>query len=61
MTDENGTFEIKNAPAGKYRLVYWQENAGYLGGKAGRFGTPLTIDGEANNTLEMKPTDFRMK
>jgi hypothetical protein len=53
VTDENGNFEIKNAPAGKYRLVYWHEN-GFKGGAAGRFGEEITIKGP---TTEVK-TDF---
>jgi hypothetical protein len=56
VTDEDGKFEIKNAPAGKFRIVYWHEN-GLLGGAAGRFGEPIAIAG-ANGTMEMKPTDF---
>ena len=42
ITDEDGKFEIKNAPAGKYRIVYWHEN-GYRGGAEGRFGDPIVI------------------
>ena len=34
VTDENGKFEIKNAPAGKFRIVYWHEN-GLRGESAG--------------------------
>jgi plastocyanin len=30
VTDENGKFEIKNAPAGAFRLVVWQEEAGWV-------------------------------
>jgi plastocyanin len=56
VTDEDGNFEIKNAPAGKFRIVYWHEN-GLRGGKEGRFGEPITITGP---TLEMKPTDFEV-
>jgi hypothetical protein len=54
VTDEDGKFEIKNAPAGKYRIVYWHEN-GVRGGAKGRFGDQIEIKGP---TLEMKPTDF---
>ena len=61
VTDEDGKFEIKNAPAGNYRLVYWHENVGFKGGKNGRFGDPALIAGDANNTMEMKPTDFNVK
>jgi plastocyanin len=61
VTNEDGKFEIKNAPAGKYRIVYWHENVGFKDGKEGRFGFPLTIAGGADNTMEMKPTDFNLK
>jgi hypothetical protein len=54
ITDENGNFEIKNAPAGKFRIVFWHEN-GVRGGAKGRFGEPIEIKGP---TLEMKPTEF---
>ncbi len=29
-TDEDGKFEIKNLPTGKWRFMFWQEAAGYL-------------------------------
>jgi hypothetical protein len=54
VTDENGSFEIKNAPVGKYRIVYWHEN-GLRGGAKGRTGEPITIKGP---TTELKPTEF---
>lgn len=54
LTDDDGKFEIKNAPVGRYRIVYWHEN-GVRGGATGRFGDPITITGP---TLEMKPTEF---
>jgi hypothetical protein len=56
VTDENGNFEIKMAPAGKYRLVVWHET-GFRGGAEGRSGTPITIksDGVTDlGKLEMK-------
>ena len=55
ITDDNGNFEIKNAPAGKFRMVVWHEKAGFLGGKEGRFGTPVEIAGAAS---EVKPMEF---
>jgi hypothetical protein len=55
VTDENGNFELKNAPAGKWRLMVWQEKVGYLGGAAGRFGTPIVIKGP---TTDLKPIEF---
>jgi hypothetical protein len=54
LTDENGNFEIKNAPVGKFRIVYWHEN-GLRGGAAGRFGEEIEIKGP---TTELKPTEF---
>ena len=58
VTDADGKFEIKNAPAGNWRIVYWHESVGFKGGKAGRAGDPVAIPA---NTLEMKPTDFEVK
>ncbi len=54
VTDEDGNFEIKNAPVGKFRIVYWHEN-GLRGGKDGRYGEQIEIKGP---TMEMKPIDF---
>jgi hypothetical protein len=54
ITDADGKFEIKNAPVGKYRMVYWHEN-GFKGGTPGRFGDEIEIKGP---TTELKPTVF---
>jgi hypothetical protein len=56
VTDENGSFEIKNAPAGDYRLIVWHEGIGYLGGAKGKTGQPIQIKaGEATALkLELK-------
>jgi hypothetical protein len=54
ITDADGKFEIKNAPVGKYRIVYWHEN-GFRGGAQGRFGDEIEIKGP---TTELKATDF---
>jgi hypothetical protein len=35
VTDENGNFEIKNAPAGTQRVVVWQEATGYVSPSSG--------------------------
>jgi hypothetical protein len=45
VTDDDGKFTIPNAPVGKFRLVAWHEKVGYLGGREGRFGTPIEIKG----------------
>ena len=55
VTDEDGKFEIKNAPAGKFRMVVWQEKVGFLGGRDGRFGTAVDIAGA---TTDVKPIEF---
>ena len=55
VTDDDGKFEIKNAPAGKFRMVVWHEKVGFLDGKDGRFGRPVQIAGP---TTEMKPIEF---
>jgi len=45
VTDENGKFEMKLAPAGKYRLIVWNEEGW---GPDGKDGTPITIKGETD-------------
>jgi len=57
VTDENGNFEIKNAPAGKWRLVIWHED-GYHKGRNGVLGTPIAIP--AGGTLELQPTELEL-
>jgi len=42
VTDADGKFEIKNAPAGEYRLKIWHDT-GWLGGVKGRDGQKITI------------------
>ncbi len=44
VTDADGRFEIKDAPAGRQRLIVWQESVGWRGGPAGRAGTPITVE-----------------
>ena len=41
-TDDTGTFEIKDAPAGKWRLVYWHEG-GFHKGRDGALGFPVEV------------------
>jgi hypothetical protein len=43
ITDADGNFEIKLAPAGKCRLMVWQESIGWRGGVAGSKGMPIEI------------------
>jgi hypothetical protein len=60
VTDEDGKFEIKDAPAGTYRLVMWHESKGWVIGDtepSGK-GKEITIkDGEATDLgkIPLKP------
>jgi hypothetical protein len=45
VTDDNGNFEIKNAPAGTQRVVVWQEAVGYVTPGSGE-----PVDIKANDT-----------
>lgn len=57
VTNEKGEFEIKNAPAGEWRLKIWHDS-GWRGGAMGRDGEKITIKGGAVTDLgklEMKP------
>ena len=62
VTNEKGEFEIKNAPAGKFRIVIWQENVGWVvmePGQSGKKGVPVEIKPDAVTTLpdiQLKPT-----
>ncbi len=51
VTDKDGNFEIKDAPAGAYHIVAWQEKVGYVttGGKKGQ-----PIDVKPSDTTEVK-------
>jgi hypothetical protein len=56
VTDADGNFEIKQAPAGKYRLVIWHGSVGFREGAAGRNGMEITIkdSGTDLGKLELK-------
>jgi hypothetical protein len=57
VTNEKGEFEIKNAPAGEWRLKIWHDS-GWRGGAMGRDGEKITVKGGAATDLgklEMKP------
>jgi plastocyanin len=52
VTDADGKFEIKDAPAGDFRLVIWQEEAGWVVGdtKPNKNGKKITIkDGDTTD------------
>jgi hypothetical protein len=44
VTDADGKFEIKNAPAGDWRLKVWHDS-GWKGGADGRDGDKITVKG----------------
>jgi len=57
VSDKDGNFEIKLAPAGTYRLVVWHEKVGYVTPNA-RKGIKITIDDgktTAVEPLKLKP------
>lgn len=56
ITDEDGNFEMKNAPVGEWNLVVWQEEAGWVTGD--RKGIPVKIaSGDSKPiSIELKPS-----
>lgn len=54
VTDEDGNFEIKFAPAGKLRVFAWQGMAGYRNGREGRFGEPIEVPSGRKDLGELK-------
>ena len=56
VTDEDGNFKIKDAPAGKYHIVAWQETVGFLS-KTYKKGDPIEIKpgGVTEVKFEVKP------
>jgi hypothetical protein len=65
VTDADGNFEIKNAPAGAYNLVVWHEGAGYRdrkpvevnGKKVQIYGTKIDIKPDA--VTDLGPLDIK--
>ena len=51
VTDENGGFEFKDAPAGNWQLMIWHGSGGWLGGAKGKNGQPITI--KAGGTTDL--------
>ncbi len=56
VTDDNGNFEIQDAPAGQWNLVVWHESAGWVlpGGKN---GMPLTV--KAGGVTELPKIELK--
>jgi hypothetical protein len=61
VTDENGNFEIKDAPAGEIYLILNHEGAGWCGLRAGKnYGKKIEIKANGTTDLgkfEIKPTE----
>jgi hypothetical protein len=56
VTDAEGNFEIKDAPAGTWNLVVWQEEKGWVG-DGGKAGTPVTVT--AGGTTDVGKIDLK--
>jgi hypothetical protein len=54
VTDKDGNFEIKDAPAGSWRLVAWQDATGWVTGT--RAGTPITVKAGGTTNVNLKIT-----
>jgi hypothetical protein len=55
VTDEDGNFEIKLAPQGKFKLYVWHET-GWNGGREGSKGTVIDIKGnQMIQNIKFKP------
>jgi hypothetical protein len=54
VTDESGKFELKQAPAGNYRMVIWHESGWGSGGKEGQ---AVTIQG--GETMDLGDVKFK--
>lgn len=54
VTDENGNFEIKNAPAGAQNLVVWHEGKGYVIGRNGK-----KVDVPAGSTVDVGKVELK--
>jgi hypothetical protein len=54
VTKAGGSFEIKNAPVGTFRLFVWHEAIGYCGGEKGAEGMKITIKPGVNTLKDLK-------
>ena len=52
VTDKDGKFEIKDAPVGKWRIVY-QHEGGYHKARDGALGFPVELKGD-KKTLDLE-------
>jgi hypothetical protein len=57
VTDENGEFEIKRVPKGKWRIVHLHD-LGFHWGYDGRLGFPVEIKDEGQGVMRMKVLEY---
>jgi hypothetical protein len=58
VTADDGTFEIKDAPAGEYRIAVWHEGMGWVAfddADAGKKGKLITIKADGITDLGTFP------
>jgi hypothetical protein len=55
ITDDNGNFEIKDAPAGMHKLMIYHEEFGYRLGAKGRGGEDVTVKAGGTTDLGQLP------
>jgi len=55
LTDENGEFEIPNAPAGKMEFVVWHEKAGRIEGK---LSVEIPADGVVEKEIQVNASSL---
>ena len=58
VTDKDGNFELKNVPAGKWRIVYRHEG-GFHKGRDGALGFPLEVKGD-KPTMELEKVEMEL-
>jgi hypothetical protein len=59
VTDEDGTFRIRGAPAGDWRIVIWHESKGWVFGEGDKKSRPIAIkDGDMTDlgTIMLTPS-----
>jgi hypothetical protein len=54
ITDDNGNFEIPNAPVGQFAIMIYHETFGYRLGKDSRDGEPINIKGAVTDLGNLK-------
>ena len=55
VTDADGQFELKQAPAGSWQLYVWHPDVGWRGGKKGRNGEKISIRPGQTTVLDALP------